>query len=236
MSLKYVLVENLLTPAVDDYTAQTQQTKSNDLDSIIQKMLKRGSMLTKTDILAVLNGFFEVCEEITQDGETINTDLIKTHLTISGVFIGATDSYDAKRHSININVTAGKLLKNAISEMKTEKLATAEILPNILEVKDSVSQTTNDQLTSNGVLEIMGSRLKIEGAEGQEVGIFFVNEEDNTSYKVATIVDNKPAKLIVMIPALPKGQYTLQVKTAYTGATPLKQARMGVFNKPLQVI
>lgn len=235
MSLKYALVENLLTPAVDDYTAQTQQTKSNDLDSIIQKMLKRGSLLTKTDILAVLNSFFEVCEEITEEGETINTDLIKTNLTISGVFIGATDIYDVKRHSININVTAGKLLKNAISEMKTEKLATAEILPNILEVKDSISQTTNDQLTPNGVLEIMGSRLKIEG-EPEQVGIFFVNDDDSNSYKVATVVDNKPAKLIVMIPALPKGHYTLQVKTAYTGATPLKQARTGIFNRQLQVL
>ena len=69
------------------------------------------------DILAVLNNFFEVAVGITASGETINTDLFKTNLSISGVFDGAGDTFDKSRHSIRVNTNAGKLLKEALTKI-----------------------------------------------------------------------------------------------------------------------
>ena len=51
MVLKYSLVENLLTERPDDFLAQTHSMGSLDKNAIIDRMLKRGTLLTRTDII-----------------------------------------------------------------------------------------------------------------------------------------------------------------------------------------
>ena len=46
MSLKYALLENLLTPNPDDYVTQIQNVINHDLSSVIEKMLQGGSTIT----------------------------------------------------------------------------------------------------------------------------------------------------------------------------------------------
>ena len=232
MSLKYSLSENLLTTQPDDYNARPQDVKSHDLESMISQMLEKGSTVTRADILAVLNNFFEVAGTITANGETINTDLFKTNLSITGAFDGAGDTFDKNRHTIKVNTNGGKVLKDAVNKIHVEKTTTPEAIPHILEVKDSVSGSINDQITSGGVLEITGSLLKIEGDNPQN-GVYLV-ASDGTQNKVATLADNKPARLFVILPKLTAGKYTLQITTQYNGGgSGLKQPRTGIFNKPL---
>ncbi len=234
MSLKYALLENLLTLRKDDYTAQTQGVKSHDIESIIQKMLKKGSTITMTDTLAVLHSFFEVIQEITKEGETIHTDLIHTNFSIQGVFEGAADTFDPKRHTIRLNVNAGKELKQVIPNIPLEKTTAAEVLPYILEVKDSISGSINENISSGGVIEITGSMLKIQG-DNPANGAVFIGQ-DSKEYKAVTVVDNKPARLIIIAPALKAGEYTLQITTQYSGSNTLKKSKTGAFNKPLTVV
>lgn len=235
MSLKYALLENLLTPSPDDYTAQVQGVKSHDMNSIIQKMLQKGSTITKTDTLAVLNAFFEVIEEVTRQGETTHLDSFKTQFSISGVFQGADDRFDANRHSVRLNVHAGKRLKEVLARMTLEKVTAEKALPHVLEVKDSITGSINQNITANGVLEIIGSRLKIAG-NAPENGVYF--EADNgKAYKAATLIENKPARLMVFVPKLEKGTYFMSIKTQYSGGgTLVKQVRTGIFEHPLHVI
>jgi len=232
MSLKYSLTENLLTAQPDDYNARPQDVKSHDMESIISQMLEKGSTVTRADILAVLNNFFEVAGTITADGETINTDLFKTNLSITGVFDGAGDTFDRGRHTIKVNTNAGKVLKGALDKIQMEKTTAPEAIPHILEVKDSVSGSVNDDITSGGVLEITGSLLKIEG-NNSENGVYLV-AGNGTKSKVVTLVDNKPARLFVILPKLAAGEYTLQITTQFNGGgSALKNPRTGTFNKPL---
>lgn len=233
MSLQYALLEALLTPAPDDYTAQVQNVKSYDMESVIEKMLQKGSTITKTDTLAVLNSFFETVSEIVRQGENVHLDLFSTRLSLSGIFNGATDTYDPKRHSIRVNVNAGKLLKEVAKHIKPEKVDSSETLPHILEVTDSISGSVNDKITSGGVLTLVGSRLKIAG-ENTENGVYLIDEKGK-KYKVSTLVENKPARLIAILPSLATGTYTLQITTQFTGGAYLKQSRTGIFDSPLTV-
>ncbi|HZK95669.1 MAG TPA: DNA-binding domain-containing protein, partial [Prolixibacteraceae bacterium] len=73
--LKYSLTWNLLTDGAGNYTAKAQSSGSYDKEAIITDMLRRGSLLTRTDILAVLNGFEESITKIINDGGTVNTPL-----------------------------------------------------------------------------------------------------------------------------------------------------------------
>lgn len=233
MSLKYALVENLLTSRTNDYVAKPQEVRSHDLASITERMIQKGSTITKTDTLAVLNTFFEVVKEITQEGETIHTELIHTNFSIQGVFDSATEKFDPKKQKLKINVNAGKKLKKALPLVTLEKTTTTEPLPNLVEVKDSISGSVNDRITSGGVVEIIGSMLKVEGTKTAN-GVFFT-AQDGTAHKVNTIVENKPSKLIVICPTLTPGKYTLQVTTQYSGSKQVKETKTGTFHKQLTV-
>ena len=233
--LKYALRENLLTAAPDDFMAQVQDVRSYTLDEIIDAMMQKGSTLTRADVAAVLQIYGEVCASIIADGCALNTPLMNTALSISGVFNGASDSFDKKRHAVNLNMTAGTALKAAVGKVKCEKTGTASTDPYISEVKDVVSDTVNAELTKGGVVQITGSRLKFDQKDSSQ-GIFFVPETGNP-VRAAVIAENKPARLMAIIPAdLEAGTYYIEVRTKMdTKGKALKTLKTGKFNKPLIV-
>ncbi|MGL4908661.1 MAG: DNA-binding domain-containing protein [Bacteroidales bacterium] len=233
MALKYTLLKNQLTKRDDDYNAIMQDLKRYDLESLIQRMLLNGSTITKSDILAVLNSFFELITTISSEGGYVQTDLFSTKLSIKGTFEGSLDHFDPKRHKVCINLLAGRKLKKATSSIKLEKVNPQELRPHIIEVRDSISSSINQYITSGGVIEITGSMLKIEG-EHPSNGIYLITTE-GASTKITSIIINKPAKLICLIPELEKGEYRLQVITQHTNGKPLKTSRTSTFHNTLTV-
>ena len=233
--LKYALRENLLTAAPDDFMAQVQDVRSYTLDEIIDLMMEKGSTLTKADVKAVLQIYGEVVSTIIKDGSAVNTPLMNTSLSISGVFNGANDAFDKKRHTVNLNITAGTALKAALGKIKCEKTGTTSTDPYISEVKDIVSGAVNAELTKGGVVQVTGSRLKFDAKDTAQ-GIFFV-PETGAPVRAAVIAENKPARLMAIIPAdLAAGTYYIEVRTKYANATKqLKTLKVGRFAKPLTI-
>ena len=231
--LQYSLTENLLTEAPDDFTALVQPMGTYDKEAIITEMLRRGSLLTRTDILAVFNGLEETVRDITRDGGTVNTPLFNTSFSISGVFDGAMDTFDGNRHKLNVNLTKGLVMREAESQVVIEKTGTVIPQPTILEVKDSVSGKVNQQLTPGGVVELMGVNIKIVG-ENADCGLWFV-PASGEAVKAQVIVQNKPSTIIAMIPNLLAGTYTLKEVTQFSGGKPLKEPKICVFTKPLLI-
>ena len=233
--LKYSLRENLLTPAPDDYMAQVTDVRSYTLDEIIDLMMEKGTTLTRADVAATLQVYGEVVSAIIKDGSAVNTPLMNTSMSISGVFDGANDSFDKKRHTVNLNITAGTLLRDAVTKVKCEKTEGVSTDPYITEVTDIVSGKVNEVLTKGGVVQLVGSRLKFDAKDTAQ-GIFFVPETGNP-VRAAVIAENKPARLMAIIPAdLAAGTYYIEVRTKYANATTqLKTLKIGRFAKPLTI-
>ena len=234
--LKYALRENLLTAAPDDFMAQVQDVRSYTLDEIIDAMMQKGSTLTRADVAAVLQIYGEVVSAIIKDGSALNTPLMNTSLSISGVFNGANDAFDKKRHTVNLNISAGTLLRSVLPKVKCEKTGTVSTDPYINEVKDVVSGTINTTLTKGGVVQITGSRLKFDQKDTAQ-GIFFV-PETGEAVRATVIAENKPARLMAIIPAdLAAGPYYIEVRSKLSGGgKPLKAVKAGRFAKPLTVV
>ena len=231
--LKYSLRENLLTPAPDDYMAQAADVRSYTLDEIIDLMMEKGTTLTRADVAATLQVYGEVVSAIIKDGSAVNTPLMNTSMSISGVFDGANDSFDKKRHTLNLNITAGTLLRDAVTKVKCEKTEGVSTDPYITEVADIVSGKVNEVLTKGGVVQLTGSRLKFDAKDAAQ-GIFFVPETGNP-VRASVIAENKPARVMAIIPAdLAAGTYYIEVRTKYANATKqLKTLKVGRFAKPL---
>ena len=233
--LKYSLRENLLTPALDDYMAQAADVRSYTLDEIIDLMMEKGSTLTRADVAATLQVYGEVVSAIIKDGSAVNTPLMNTSMSISGVFDGANDSFDKKRHTVNLNITAGTLLRDAAAKIKCEKTEGASTDPYITEVTDIVTGTVNTTLTKGGVVQLVGARLKFDAKDTAQ-GIFFV-PETGAPVRAAVIAENKPARLMAIIPAdLAAGTYYIEVRTKILeGNKSGKTLKTGRFNKALTV-
>ena len=231
--LKYCLRENLLTPAPDDYMAQAADVRSYTLDEIIDLMMEKGTTLTRADVAATLQVYGEVVSAIIKDGSAVNTPLMNTSMSISGVFDGANDSFDKKRHTVNLNITAGTLLRDAVTKVKCEKTEGASTDPYITEVTDIVTGTVNTTLTKGGVVQLVGARLKFDAKDTAQ-GIFFV-PETGAPVRAAVIAENKPARLMAIIPAdLAAGTYYVEVRTKIIGSSQKsKTLKMGRFDKPL---
>ena len=153
--------------------AQVADVRSYTLDEIIDLMMDKGTTLTRADVAATLQVYGEVCSSLIKDGAALNTPLMNTALSISGDFNGANDSFDKKRHTVNLNLTAGTLLRDAVTKVKCEKTEAASTDPYITEVADIVSGKVNEVLTKGGVVQLTGSRLKFK-ADDTAQGIFFV--------------------------------------------------------------
>ena len=231
--LKYCLRENLLTPAPDDYMAQVTDSQVFTLEDIIDRMVKRGTTVTRTDLVAIMQLYTEECSFIVEEGGTLNTPLINTSMSIAGVFDGAADAFDKKRHTVNLNISAGTALKEAVGKVKTVKTEMASTDPYITSVTDKINGTT-DTVKIGSVMEILGSRLKFD-AKDTEQGVFAVS--GTNAVRCASVVENKPARLIVMLDAsVPAGDFTLEVRTKLdaTGSRSSKTLKKGYYHKSLK--
>ncbi len=234
--LQFNLVENLMTPAPDDFMAQTVNVRSYTEEEIADQMLKRGTLLTKAEILAVAEVRQAVIRDILADGGAVTTALFNAQPSISGVFNGAGDGFDPARHKTRVNLTPGKLLREAEKQIKATKVHVAEPLPYITEVKDVVSGAVNGQLTAGGVIQLRGSRLSFF-ADKPGNGLFLI-AEDGAETRCDTIIENKPARIIAMLPAgLAAGNYYIEVRTTLmqSGAREGKQLKTGRFARMLSI-
>jgi hypothetical protein len=233
--LDYSLHENLLTERKDDYAAQTHSKTVYTREQFIDLMLQRGTLVTKTDIVAVLNDVEETVSYIVKNGGMVNLPLFNIAFSISGVFDGAMDTFDPRRHKLHVNVSKGTLLREVEKEVKLSKVNVPSPQPQILEVKDSVSGQVDEVLTAGGAVEINGIHIKLAGNK-ETVGLWFV-AEDGTETQAVTIITNMPMQVIALIPSLTVGDiYQVKVVTQYSGSRDLKEPKTTIYAKPLQVL
>ncbi|MGC3977017.1 MAG: DNA-binding domain-containing protein [Paludibacteraceae bacterium] len=233
MPLKYSLTENLLTERPDDYSALTHSPESYDKEKFIKRLLGKGTLVTETDALAVLNIIESTVREITLEGGTINLSLFNTSFSISGVFESPLDVFDANRHKLNVNITKGSLLRDTEKEVTFEKANSTPPQPQIQEVKDTVSGKTNEALTPGGIIEVRGYNIKIAGSD-PVAGLWLVSETGE-EVKVAVFAQNKPSLLIAQIPPLTAGNWQVKIVTQYSGSTILQVPKVYVYPKALAV-
>ena len=231
-SIKYGLRENLLTADPDDCMAQVVDARTYTQEDIAQEMIKRGSSLTAADIAAYQKLEVEVYKDIIANGGNLNTPLISTSFSITGVFTNQTDSFDKNRHVIRLNVNAGAELREAAAKTTVQKVETSSTDPYITSVSDKISGESSVVKTGS-VMQITGSRLKFDAADPEQ-GVFAVTA--GGEFRCSTVVENKPARLLVLLSTdVPAGDFTVEVRTKITGTRGAsgKTLKKGSFNKVL---
>jgi hypothetical protein len=108
------------------------------------------------------------------------------------------------------------MIQEKVAKIKMNKVQTPNAGPVIAGVRDGISGLTDGTLTAGSVLDITGSRLKVYPNRPDD-GVYFI-DAGGKEYKAVSLVKNKPSRLIVMLPALSPGSYTLEVRTHFVNS------------------
>jgi hypothetical protein len=126
-----------MTGRDDDFAAYPVNNDSYDKERFLKLMMQRGTTVSMTDALAVLNEIEETALYIIRNGGTISLPLFSTRFSITGVFDGPADNFDPLRHQLHVRVGKGSLLRNVEKSVTLSKVNISPALPLILEVIDS---------------------------------------------------------------------------------------------------
>ena len=120
------------------------------------------------------------------------------------------------------------------SQAKAQKTEAASTAPYITTVTDKV---TGDSATikAGSIMEITGSRLRFNAADSEQ-GVFALTAAGEV--RCETVIENKPARLLVMLPAsVETGDFTVEVRTKIDASRKAgKTLKAGRFGKTLTAV
>ena len=230
MPIHYAVYENKLTETPNEYAGRVQALDSVGLDELADQIVDQGTTVRRADILAVLENLCLACENFLVMGFRVKIGgVCELFPRIKGNFVGADDTFDPARHTIDVGANAGNRVRKAVQEQATvTKNATVLPKPDPLGYADLGSGAVNSEVTPGNIGTVYGARLRSDEAVGDE-GIFFIKTADGTETQVPTanIQKNSPSELIFLIPALAPADYNLQVRAHFSKDGELRTGALG---------
>jgi hypothetical protein len=209
------------------FIARTRTEKTLSVSQVCAEAVTRGgSDLNYDTMVDAVNAYFDEAFYQLADGFSVENDYFSIHPKIGGTFEHPDSGVDKEKNRVDFTFRKRQELRNACDHITVEIEGVAESGSYIAEVRDVAGGSVDEKLTPNGVLIILGSRIKITG-DDPSCGLYLVNAADNTAQKVTgNFVENHPSRLSVQLPALSPGTYRLRLITQYSsGGGTLKEPR-----------
>lgn len=207
MAIEFYLNPNPVHPEKGAHKAQLLVTRTLNAKELLDAMVSRGTGVTRTDMLANEELRDSVLLMKLVQGYTIHTRLFRMRLKIEGVFTGATDSFDPKRHQVKVMITPSRFLQEQVKLIYPKRKALKRNLPHISDVHKLGKQAA-ENLIPGEYYVLHGSNLFIR-VEDPEQGIYLKNEKKE-KFRVTEYPETRPGQILFRIPAdLPPGVYAL---------------------------
>ena len=226
----YNLQENKLTGNANEYYARVNIIHNVDVDEFADFLCARGSTLTKTDVVGLLQMMGETIESLISQSYSVSLPFATFYSAIKGKFDGVTDGFDPSRHTVRPRVRAGSKLNRYFNNgISVEKETFDETRPIVKKYEDKDSAAFNSTLTPGGIGRLYGKNMAIDEADTEQ-GIFLINS-GNQKTKVEKIAETRPSFHAFIVPAsLAPGEYRISVVNRHG-----TELREGTLNKDLTV-
>lgn len=238
---EFDLEEYLMTQDVlEDYVARMKTRRSLTEDDLIAEITAE-----RTDIRPET---FRMCNQLMSekiiekvcDGHIVSTATATYTPTIPGVFQGTSGVVDTSKNIPTVNVSPSTGMREALKSVKLKfsQLVRSMGGARIGLVRDVTTDKTDGTITSGGILDVTGNKIRCINAEGTGMGtVRFLNAE--TREEVATVsllAINDPKRIMFTAPSLEDGAYILQIETCFSSSSMrLKQARFIDYSMTLYV-
>ena len=231
---------NLLTKDVsNDYIAEVStvgNAKRNE--DVADRIVLRGSEYQRGTILNILNMGDEIKAEFLQEGSSVIDGIARHTPRVLGSWVGSSAKFDPAVHKKTLDsVLTNEMQKKLDDNVDVETLGVKNSGAYIGLVTDLLTRRTDDTITPGEEIRIDGDKIKILPEGYTEFGVFFI-DEDGTEHPVGRApLENNPKKVIVRVPALPAGEYTLRIVTRFSNnSTLLNEPRSIDYERMLIVL
>ena len=138
--------------------------------ALIDRMLDKGTSLTRPDITAVLQLLSMSIETACSEGYKVNIDgLIQVTPVIGGQFTDKSDTFLTPRNTLYLTSQVSKSLNDRVARNATvEKVIVDESRPVLLDVVDSEADEGITTLAMGHITSVNGKRLKFDAAQPKE--------------------------------------------------------------------
>ena len=168
-------------------------------------------------------------EKAIAEGKSVVDGVGQYLVNVQGAFEGEKAQFEPGKHALGITYTMGKLLRETLKLVKVVVNGVAAVGPVINTVTDSTSKAINGQLSSGGALVLGGVNLKLQG-DDPSIGVYLTpTTEGAAPMKAPVVIANSPSQVIVQMPTLADGQYTVSLTTQYSGSRNVKEPRTYTF-------
>lgn len=220
----------MTTDVLEDYKAQVV-TKSLNINDVIRSITAERTDLRPETLATSAQLIDNKIIELVSEGNSVSTGTALYLPAILGVFMGNKGIFDPAKNSCTVNINPSAALRNKVSKVKAKFSGNVKSSggARISLVKDIATGKTDGTITSGGMLDITGSKIKSINADGTGIGkVCFINAETKAEAGVVALLGiNAPSRLVFNAPALADGAYILQIETYFSNSKILlKQARI----------
>lgn len=215
----------------EDYIAKVKTGKTCTEEDIIRDIVAERTDI-RPETLRMCNQLMgdKIIQKLCQ-GHIVATTTSVFSPSIPGVFMGTSGRIDAEKNVCVINITSSDALRKALALVKPKYSGHVRTLggARISLIRDVTTGKTDGSITSGGMLDVTGNKIRCINADGTGIGIARFLKAD-TREEVATVPligINDPSRLVFNAPALEDGSYLFQVETCFSNsALLLKQPRV----------
>jgi hypothetical protein len=237
----FYLLENAITPDPNDKYAKVKSGRNNGMTDIAHEIKVEGSEHTEATIIDLLTRANSVKMKMLSRGEKVNDGIAFYEPAITGSFYENT-TFDESRNTCVINIRVNRDVHLMLQQVKAEY--TGYTVDNggavIKGVTDAKTGELNGVITPGKIATIVGNKIRIVPEEGETVADCITWTSVATQEVTVQEDDpatNDPSKIMLTVPPLAPGFYTLALKTLYSssGSPSLKAPRYISLKGKLQV-
>ena len=228
------LYDNPLTEKEGDFIAKPKSTGTVRNADIARRIVEKRTEYRQETIENILRMADEEKSIAIAEGKSVVDGVGQYLVQIKGAFEGETENFDPAKHSLMVNYTSGKTLRDKLKQTTVVVNGAAKTGPVIGKVSNAVDGT--ETLITGMPVIVEGTNLHISGDNASNGFYFVPTAADGTPVKGEVLVDNLPSKLVVMVPyTLPEGDYYVKVTTQYSRGFQVKEPRSYQFPLLLSV-
>jgi hypothetical protein len=235
---KVWLRRNLLTKDVEnDFIAEVstagETLRNSDIADAIIAARSEFRLETISNILQLRD---ELIRQKLAEGFAFQDGCVHISPRVGGAWLGVNASFDPETNKITLDIAPTMEMRSILDTVKVEVLGEKDSGALIGLVTDVITGKTDGTITPNEDIIVTGDKIKVSPEDEAELGVFFVDANGTETQVTRKLTENMPKKLILRVPALSDGTYTLKVVTRYShSAQLLNEPRVITYEFPLKV-
>jgi hypothetical protein len=226
----FYLIENTVTREESDKIAKVKSKKTKSIEDLADRIVQERTEYRKDTIVNIIKLVNSAKLELLSQGEKVNDGITILEPAITGIFTDDTVFVDGV-HSCIINSRVTNDVHTMLAQVKGtyNGLSVENGGASIDGITDSATGAVNGEVTPGKTVIITGNKIRIVPEEGEtpESCITYTNlDTQQVVTQADPLVINDPSKIVLQLPELAKGLYSLTVKTIYSNsAVSLKAPR-----------